>query len=253
MMARRSFIAGNWKLNLPPGAAAEAARKLRHLLADRGDVDVAVFPTTLSIPAVLERLQGTGIEVGVQEVHPAASGAYTGANSPAMAREVGCTRALVGHSERRQIFGETDRGVNEKVKACLSHGLLPVVCIGETLEQRQADQVDAVVHGQLAAALEGLHTDQVAALTLAYEPVWAIGTGHTATPDQAQAVHASIRTWLRSNYPGYIADEMRIQYGGSVKPANAAELLRCPDIDGALVGGASLDPDSFAGIVAAVG
>ncbi|MBW1877835.1 MAG: triose-phosphate isomerase [Deltaproteobacteria bacterium] len=252
-MTRRPFIAGNWKLNLPPEPAAEVARKLRHLLADRGNVDVAVFPTALSITAVLDCLQGTGIEVGVQEVHPAASGAFTGANSPAMARKIGCTRALVGHSERRQIFGETDRGVNQKVKACLAHGLLPVVCIGETLEQRQADQVDLVVHGQLATALDGLQPDQLSALTLAYEPVWAIGTGQTATPDQAQAVHASIRGWLRAHFPAYVAEEMRIQYGGSVKPANAAELLRCPDIDGALVGGASLDPDSFAGIITAVG
>jgi len=250
-MARLPFIAGNWKLNLGPGAANALASGLKVALADRGDVHVAVFPTALSIAAVLPALEGSGIGVGVQEIQPKASGAFTGCNSGVMARELGCEYLLVGHSERRQLFGETDAGVNAKVHAGLAAGLLPIVCVGETLDERKAGRVDEVVHGQLAAALDGLATDQVSTLTLAYEPVWAIGTGEVATPTQAQAVHESLRGWLRAHYPAFIADEMRIQYGGSVKPANAADLLACPDIDGALVGGASLKVELFAGIVAA--
>lgn len=248
-MSRRPFIAGNWKLHLAPKPAAALARELVARLAYRGDVDVALFPTALSVASVLEAVEGSGIEVGLQEVHEAASGAFTGANSPVLAREAGCTHVLIGHSERRQLFGETDAGVNRKVKAALAAGLLPIVCVGETLAERDADQVDAVVHRQLAGALEGLEADQIAAITLAYEPVWAIGTGRTATPDQAQAVHASARAWLRAHYPAYVAEELRIQYGGSVNAANAAALLACPDIDGALVGGASLKVEDFGKIV----
>ncbi len=187
--------------------------------------------------------------VGVQDVEVAQSGAYTGANSAAIARELGCEYALVGHSERRQLYGETDERVASRIRAALAAGLLPIVCVGETLEQRRAGRVEEVVHGQVAAALQGLEPDQLGTLTLAYEPIWAIGTGETATPDQAQAVHASIRAWLHDHYPAWIGDQVRIQYGGSVKPANAAELLACPDIDGALVGGASLTAASFAAIV----
>ncbi len=248
---RRRFVAGNWKLNLGPAQAAALAEALRTGLADRGDVDVAVFPTALSIAAVLPILQGSGIEVGVQDIHSADAGAFTGANSPAIAREAGCTRTLIGHSERRQIFGETDASVNKKVRAALAAGLLPIVCIGETLAERDAGQAEAVVHRQVAAALEGLTADQIPGLTLAYEPVWAIGTGRTATPEQAQDVHASIRGWLRAHYPSFVADETRIQYGGSVNAKNASQLLSCPDIDGALVGGASLKLDDFRAIVVA--
>ena len=248
-MSRRPFIAGNWKLHLAPKPAAALARELVARLSGRGDVDVALFPTALSVTSVLDAVAGSGIEVGLQEIHEAASGAFTGANSPVLAREAGCTRVLIGHSERRQLFGETDAGVNRKVKAALAAGLLPIVCVGETLAERDADQVDAVVHRQVAGAFEGLEADQLAAITLAYEPVWAIGTGRTASPDQAQAVHASLRAWLRAHYPAYVAEEMRIQYGGSVNAANAAQLLACPDIDGALVGGASLKVEDFGKIV----
>ena len=248
-MARRPFIAGNWKLNLGPRAAADLGSGLVSRLSGRGDVDIAVFPTALSLTSVVAAVEGSGIEVGVQQVHSAASGAFTGTNSAVMAREAGCTRLLVGHSERRQLFGETDADVAAKIVVGLGAGLLPVVCVGETLAQRDAGQVDAVVHGQIAAALDGLEPDQVATLTLAYEPVWAIGTGRTASPQQAQDVHASIRGWLAAHYPAYVADELRILYGGSVKPANAASLLACPDIDGALVGGASLTAEAFGGIV----
>lgn len=250
-MGRVPFIAGNWKLNKNVAEAADLAEAMVTALAGRGGVTVALFPTALAATQVLEALDGSGIEVGLQEVHSAPSGAYTGTNSARMARAAGLTRVLIGHSERRQLFGETNAGVRAKVELALSEGLLPIVCVGETLEQRDAGKVDEVVHQQVAAALEGLAPDQLSGITLAYEPVWAIGTGRTASPEQAQTVHASIRGWLRAHFPSFVADEMRIQYGGSVKPANAAELLACPDIDGALVGGASLKPDSFAAIVAA--
>lgn len=251
-MSRRPFIAGNWKLNLGPTDAAALAAELVPALANRGDIDVALFPTAISLVPVLHALEGSGIEAGPQEIDAQTSGAYTGQNSATMAREAGCTRVLIGHSERRQHYGETDAGVRAKVGTALAAGLLPIVCVGETLEERRAGKVEDVVFRQTAAAFEGLTADQAATLTLAYEPVWAIGTGETASPAQAQEVHAALRGWLRSHYPSFVADQVRIQYGGSVKPSNAAELLSCPDIDGALVGGASLKVDSFAGIIAAI-
>lgn len=249
-MARRPFVAGNWKLNLGPAAAAQLATGLRARLADVSGCTVAVFPTALSIASVAPILRGSGIAVGVQEIEAKASGAFTGANSAVMAREAGCEYALVGHSERRQLWGETDAGCAAKLVAAFDAGLLPIYCVGETLDERRAGRVDEVVFRQLAGGLAKLAPDQVAAVTLAYEPVWAIGTGEVATPAQAQAVHASIRGWLRERY-GAVADDIRIQYGGSVKADNARELLACPDIDGALVGGASLDAAGFAAIVAA--
>ncbi|MBT3222191.1 MAG: triose-phosphate isomerase [Proteobacteria bacterium] len=250
-MSRRIFVAGNWKLNLGPADAAALARALRSSLANRGSVDVAVFPTALSVASVVPVLRGTGIAVGVQEINSTPSGAFTGENSPLMAREAGCTHALIGHSERRQLFGETDDAVNTKVHAAIAAGLLPIMCIGETLDERKQGLVETVVYRQLSLGLADLQPDQVATITLAYEPVWAIGTGVTATPEQAQEVHASIREWLKANYPSFVANNVRIQYGGSVKPKNAKEILSCPDIDGCLVGGASLKADSFTGIVEA--
>ena len=247
---RRPFIAGNWKLNLGPAAAAAHATELRDALKGRGDVDVAVFPSALSIAAVVPPLAGSGIEVGIQEIHSEPSGAFTGANAASFARELGCTRGLIGHSERRQLFGETDEGVRRKVVQAFASGLLPIVCVGETLAERDAGQVAEVLLRQLAGALDGLPTDQLAAVTLAYEPVWAIGTGRTATPDQAQEVHALLRAWLQAHHPAWVAAEIRIQYGGSVTAKSAAELLSCPDVDGALVGGASLKVREFAQIIA---
>ncbi len=249
-MARRPFVAGNWKLNLGPAAAAELATGLRSRLAGTTGTTVAVFPTALSIPAVVPILQGSGIAVGIQEIEAKPSGAFTGANSAVMAREAGCEFALVGHSERRQLWGETSEKCAAKLAAAFSAGLLPVYCVGETLAERKAGRVEEVVFGQLEQGLGKLAPDQVAAVTLAYEPVWAIGTGEVATPEQAQAVHAAIRGWLRARY-GAIADDIRVQYGGSVKADNARDLLSCPDIDGALVGGASLDAAGFAAIVEA--
>ena len=252
-MARRPLIAGNWKLNLGPKEAGSLANMLKLALAGRGAIEVAVFPSAVAIVPVVSALTGSGIEVGIQEVHDQASGAFTGANSPVIAREAGCTRVLIGHSERRSLFGETDSGVNRKIVACLKAGLLPVVCVGETLEERDAGRAMEVVIGQVSAALRGLESDQLPGITLAYEPVWAIGTGRTASPEQAQEVHAAIRSWLRMNHPAYVADQMRILYGGSVNAENAASLLSLPDIDGALVGGASLKTSDFAAIVAAAG
>lgn len=249
----RPLICGNWKLHLGPAAAASLARYLDRRLQHRDAVDVVVFPTALSAAGVVAALSSSGIEVGIQEVAAVASGALTGANSAVMAREAGCTWMLTGHSERRQHFAETDEGVRDKIKAGLAAGLRPVVCVGETLEERNAGRVDEVTRRQLAVAFEGLTPEQWARVTLAYEPVWAIGTGVTATPEQAQQVHASVREWLRANGSPALAAGMRILYGGSVHADNAAALLGCPDIDGALVGGASLQVDSFAAIVAAAG
>jgi len=248
-MARRPFIAGNYKLNLGPTAAAELATKLAAAELPEG-LTVAVFPTALSVAAVVGVLRDTAIAVGVQDIAAHATGAWTGTNSAPMAREAGCTYTLVGHSERRQHFGETDEGCAEKLVLAMSSGLLPILCIGETLEEREAGRVEEVLHHQLEVGLSKLEHDQIGALTLAYEPVWAIGTGRVATPEMAQEAHATIRAWLRQR-AGAAADDVRIQYGGSVKPGNAADLLAQPDIDGALVGGASLDADSFLGIVAA--
>ncbi|MCC6623893.1 MAG: triose-phosphate isomerase [Deltaproteobacteria bacterium] len=247
---RRPLIAGNWKLNLGPGAAATFAVCLRDALAHVDDVDLVVFPTALAIGAVVDELAASNIAVGVQEVAAIASGALTGANSAVMAREAGCTWMLAGHSERRQHFAETDEGVGLKTRAGLAAGLAPMVCIGETLAERRAGRVDEVTQRQLVKALDGLSPEALARVTLAYEPVWAIGTGETATPEQAQEVHASLRAWLRAHHPS-VAEGMRILYGGSVKADNARALMSCPDIDGALVGGASLRVSDFEAIVAA--
>lgn len=250
-MSRRPFIAGNWKLNLGPSQSYEVASAIVRMLNGQTAVDVALFPTAISLQSVVSAIDGSGIGIGPQEICAAPSGAYTGTNSAEMVREIGCTHVLVGHSERRHIFGETDAGVAKKVVTSLQNGLLPLVCVGETLQQRQSSQVEAIVHGQMTSALAQLSADQVATITFAYEPVWAIGTGVVATPEQAQDVHASMRGWLAAHYPAYVSQEVRIQYGGSVKPGNAAALLSCPDIDGCLVGGASLKADSFAAIVQA--
>lgn len=248
---RKRLISGNWKLNLGPAAAAALAEYLHGELGDRGDADVVVFPTALSIPAVVAALRDTSIAVGVQEVAAVPSGAMTGANSAVMAREAGCTWMLAGHSERRQYFGETDQGVRDKVQAGLAAGLQVMICIGETLDERKAGRVDEVTRRQLGVALDGLDGEACGRVVIAYEPVWAIGTGVTATVDQAQQVHRALRQWLAAQRSAAIAGRMRMVYGGSVNGKNARELLASPDIDGALVGGASLTVGSFADIVRA--
>ncbi|MCC6527196.1 MAG: triose-phosphate isomerase [Polyangiaceae bacterium] len=256
MALRTPIIAGNWKLHMGPAAAGALAGYLRDALEPGGGArsggELVVFPTALSIPSVVAALAGSRIAVGIQEVAAKPTGALTGANSAVMAREAGCTWMLTGHSERRQFFAETDQGVRDKVKAGLAAGLRVMVCIGETLDERKAGRVEEVTRRQLGVALEGLPASALAELAVAYEPVWAIGTGVTATPEQAEEAHASIRAYLRTLYPAE-ADAMRLLYGGSVKADNAATLLGQPDIDGALVGGASLEVASFAAIVGAAG
>ena len=250
-MSRRKLIAGNWKLHLGPRASAELAGALRERLDDVRDVDVAVFPTALSVPAVVAALANSPIRVGVQAAHAEPKGAFTGCNSAEIAREVGCDWLLAGHSEVRRDLGETDARVGRSVQAGLRAGLLPMMCIGESLEERKAGQLASVLERQLAVGLDGLHADQVATCTLAYEPVWAIGTGVVATPEQAQEAHAFVRGWLKAHYPAYVAEQVRVLYGGSVTAANAATLLALPDVDGCLVGGASLKVAEFEGIVRA--
>jgi triosephosphate isomerase (TIM) len=248
---RRIFIAGNWKMNKTPAEASLLANELKTELLDFEGVDVAVAPTTLALTTVAQRLQHTNICLCAQNLHQEASGAYTGEVSAEMLRSIGCEYVIIGHSERRKYFDEDDTQVNAKAKAALRAGLLPIICVGETLEQRQSGQYAHIVLNQVSIALNGIPVDQLPSITIAYEPVWAIGTGQTASPEQAQEVHAAIRGWLAQSYPAFVAKQLRIQYGGSVKPSNAATLLSQPDIDGALVGGASLTAKNFKGIISA--
>ena len=250
-MPRRFFIAGNWKMNKGPVEAEALARDLKHVVADNPGPQVAVAPPYLSIPEVVARLKGTGVHVAAQNLHWEKKGAFTGELSAEMIRDAGCSHVIIGHSERRQYFGETDATVNKRVFAAFRAGLDPIVCVGETLSQRDDGDAENVVRTQLEGGLAGVHVDYAPKITLAYEPVWAIGTGRTATPEQAQEMHLFIREWLTTRFGSGIAESIRIQYGGSVTPANAALLLGCPDIDGALVGGASLDAQGFTAIVAA--
>lgn len=238
-------------MNLGPLDADRLADELKRALADQSAVDVAVAPPALSIPAVCQRLKHTGVEVAGQDLHPSPSGAHTGDISGEMLRQAGCAYVIIGHSERRQNHGEGDALVAQKVTAAFRAGLLPILCVGETLEQRQSGAAQELVIGQLVAALDGLPPDQAASITVAYEPVWAIGTGLTATPEEAQSMHAAIRKTLGHTFPPFVSRQVRIQYGGSVKPGNAASLMSQPDIDGALVGGAALDAGSFAAIIKA--
>jgi len=212
-------------------------------------VEMVLCPPFTALAAVAEQLTGSGIALGAQNCYWETEGAYTGEIAPGMLKEIGCRYVILGHSERRQYFGETDEKVNKKVRAALAGGLTPIVCVGELLEEREAGRTEEVVGRQLNGALAGLGAAEAAGLVVAYEPVWAIGTGRTASAADAQAVNGYIRGILRRLYGDAVAEAVRIQYGGSVKPGNAAELMAQPDIDGALVGGASLDADSFALIV----
>ncbi len=251
---RRPLVAGNWKLHRTVSESVALARSVLYKLPREGRAEVMVAPVFTALHAVNESLgENTRIGLAAQTCYWEDEGAFTGEVSPALLKDVGCEAVIVGHSERRQLFGETDETVRRKVGACLSHRLTPIVCIGETLEQREALETERVVLGQLDAALEGLDAGSVRRLVIAYEPVWAIGTGRTAKPEDAQAVHAAIRARVADRVSPEVAGALRILYGGSVKASNAAELLAQPDIDGALVGGASLDAESFAAIVAAAG
>ena len=248
---RTPIIAGNWKMNKRLEDAIALAEAVASATSDVKNVDVVVAPTFVCLASVASALEGTHVGVAAQNMHTATSGAFTGEISPTMLTDVGCGHVILGHSERRQFFGETDRGVNEKAKVALAHGLIPIICIGESLGEREAEQTMDKVSFQVTAALSGIGEEDITKVVLAYEPIWAIGTGKTATPEQAQEVHASIRALLAQLYSEDIAQQIRIQYGGSVKPANIADLISQPDIDGALVGGASLKADSFSQIVMA--
>lgn len=249
--ARRCVIAGNWKMHTERASAVALATEVAQAVAALTKVEVAIIPPACFLDAVGQALAGTTVSLGAQNVHPAAQGAFTGEVSVTMLRSLGVRYVLCGHSERRHVFGESSEFIGQKVRAALAGGLIPVLCVGETLEDRDASRTEAVVSAQLDLGLEGLDATQVRATVIAYEPVWAIGTGRTATPAQAQEVHAFLRARLKAAHGAECADAVRIQYGGSVKPDNAAELLAQPDIDGALVGGASLDAASFAKIAAA--
>lgn len=246
---RTPFIAGNWKMNNTAAEAAAFVTEIKEGLEKIKGVDVAVCPATIAIPAVAEILKGSSIGVGAQNMYYEESGAYTGECSPNMLTPF-CQYVILGHSERRGFFGETDDGVNKKAHAAFKHGLIPIVCVGETLEQNESGATIPFVSGQVRAALAGLSAAQVEQIVFAYEPIWAIGTGKNASADDAeQTISAAVRQPIVDLYGAEVADKVRIQYGGSVKAENIAEYLAKPNIDGALVGGAALKP-SFVALVA---
>ncbi len=248
---RPLFIAGNWKMNPATLEAAVAlAEGVKAGVGQDASVHVAVCPPSVYLQKIDAVLVNTPVGVGAQNMHWEAKGAYTGELSGAMLQDVGCTHVLLGHSERRHGLGETDEMVNQKLKAALAAGLIPIVCIGELLSERESGETEAVIGRQLDGSLAGLTPEQMAGVVLAYEPVWAIGTGKVATPEQAQEVHAFIRSRLVAAFGEATAARVVVQYGGSVTDDNALNLLGCPDIDGALVGGASLVPEKFLGIIA---
>ena len=247
---RPLLIAGNWKMN--PNTEAEAVALAEAVKAGVGQdhaVRVAVCPPSLFLHRIDAVLANSPVGLGAQNMHAEGFGAFTGEISGAMLVDVGCTHVILGHSERRQGMGETNLQVNEKLRAALKVALIPIVCVGETLDEREQGKTETVVGDQLDRSLDGIEPEPMAGVVLAYEPVWAIGTGVTATPEQAQEVHAFIRVRLAERFGPAIAQRVTIQYGGSVKPGNAEELLGRPDIDGALVGGASLKAEDFLGIV----
>ncbi|UCE01766.1 MAG: triose-phosphate isomerase [Candidatus Latescibacterota bacterium] len=249
---RRPLIAGNWKLHCGPSEARKLALEIRNGLMGRRDaVDVLLCPPCVSLAAVGEIVQGSGIALGAQNVFWETSGAWTGEVAAPMLVDAGCGWVILGHSERRQHFGESNASVARRLRAALAAGLECIVCVGETLEERESGATERVVTTQVREGLDALDAGDWARVTLAYEPVWAIGTGRTATPEQAQEVHALLRDLVGQRAGAGVAQQTRIQYGGSVKPANAATLLGQADVDGALVGGASLDASAFLAIVEA--
>ncbi|GAB4281750.1 MAG: triose-phosphate isomerase [Candidatus Promineifilaceae bacterium] len=237
---RTPFIAGNWKMNKTPDEAVAFVREIRHALNQIEGVDIAFCPPFIAIPAVADALRGTKIGVGAQNMHYEESGAFTGEIAPNMLTPY-CQYVILGHSERRAYFCETDEGVNRKIKTALAHGLVPIVCVGESLAQNEAGETQSFVSGQVKAAFAGLTEEQAAGVVIAYEPIWAIGTGKSADAAQAGSIIATaVRGPIAEMFGENIAQQVRIQYGGSVKPQNIAEYMAHPDIDGALVGGASL-------------
>ncbi len=256
MAQRKAYVGGNWKMNLDRRASVALARAVAEAVGRDASVQVTIFPAFPYLAAVAEVLAevGTSVRLGAQDFFAQPDGAFTGEVSLSQLRDVGVSVVLVGHSERRHVIGESDVLINEKVRAALEAEMDVVLCVGETLAQREAGQTDAINGAQVSYGLAGVTAGQMGRVTIAYEPVWAIGTGKTATPADAQAAHRAIRGWVRSGlFDGdeAVAQSLRIQYGGSVKPANAAELFKQPDIDGGLIGGASLKADDFLAIIEA--
>jgi triosephosphate isomerase len=246
---RKPIIAGNWKMNKTATEARDLAAKIIPLVAGVQDRDIVLAPTFTALHAVGEAIKGTNLALSAQNLFWEDKGAFTGEISAEMLLDLGCKYVIIGHSERRQYFGETDEAVNKKLRKALDKGLLPIVCVGETLMEREAGKANEVIERQLSGALKGVNAVELQKVVIAYEPVWAIGTGKTATPEQANEIHAFIRKKIEISYGKEAAGALRIQYGGSVTPENVSSLMAMPDIDGALVGGASLKPESFAALV----
>ncbi|MDE5414118.1 triose-phosphate isomerase [Alkalihalobacterium chitinilyticum] len=242
---RKPIIAGNWKMNKTLGEALQFVDQVKGAVPTSEQVDSVVCSPALFLDALVKSVEGTELKVGAQTMHFEESGAFTGEISPVALSDIGASYVIIGHSERREMFNETDETVNKKVKSAFAHRLIPIMCCGETLEQREAGQTNELVGDQVKKGLEGLSEDQVKQLVIAYEPIWAIGTGKSSSAQEANETCAHIRTVVADMYSQEVADAVRIQYGGSVKPANIAEYLGQSDIDGALVGGASLEADSF--------
>ena len=249
MNDRRPLIAGNWKMFKTGPEAVATAIQLANLLGKNHDVDVMIAPPFTALAQVSDAIKESRLALGAQNLFWEFEGAYTGEISPAMLVAAGCEYAIIGHSERRQYFGETDDTVNRKISAAVDHDLKPIFCVGESEKERESNDTFSVLDKQVTSGLKGFSSDQLKALIIAYEPVWAIGTGKTATTDQAQEVHRFLRAMLEKSYGNILAKSIRILYGGSVKPDNISELMAMDDVDGALVGGASLDPETFSGIV----
>ena len=250
-MERKPLIAGNWKMNLDLDGAAALVKDIADSIAHLDEVDVLVAPPFTALHAVKQAIGNSRIFLSAQNMHWQMSGAFTGEISARMLQEIGCTHVILGHSERRALFKETSEQIDLKVKAAVALGLIPILCIGETLDQREAGQTFEVIEDQLDLSLKNFRANKSmpSSIVLAYEPVWAIGTGQTATPEQAQEVHRFIRNWIKSNFDAKTASQVRILYGGSVKPDNIRDLMSEADIDGALVGGASLKADSFVRLI----
>jgi triosephosphate isomerase (TIM) len=248
-MPRKALIAANWKMYKTPAEAKAFTSAFLPLVAGHTRDEIALFPSVTSLATVVDAVAGSNVAAGLQNMHFAEEGAYTGETSAAMLKAVGATHTLIGHSERRQYFNETNDIVNRKLHTALKHGIIPVVCIGEILDEREAGDTEHVLKSQITEALEGITAETAAPIVIAYEPVWAIGTGKTATPELAVEAHQIIRAEVANLLGSDVAAALRILYGGSVKPENATALLGEEEIDGALVGGASLKPDSFAAIV----
>ena len=248
---RRPFVAGNWKMNTDSQSAVDLAKSVAAGTSGAAGekIDVAVIPPFVYLQSAGKAIAGSDVALGAQDVYTESEGAFTGEISMAMLKDVGCKYVLCGHSERRHVIGETDELVNKKLSTVLAGGLLPILCVGELIEQRQAGKTEEVITSQVKKGLADINAEEMEKVTIAYEPVWAIGTGLTASPEQAQQVHAFIRKLIAELYDEQLADRTRIQYGGSAKSGNAAELMAQADVDGLLVGGASLNADDFVAII----